>query len=89
MRITDAANDRVTLYVDEAPNWDSAHTNETVAILILERGRWQLDDGRLLEVERSSASTQVGPGVVQHLGHRGSPIPLLIAGNGTLTAAPQ
>jgi hypothetical protein len=63
VRITDVQPDRFTFYVHEAPDQDGAHTQETVAWVVLEAGRWQLADGTLLEVGKLKTAAEVGRGV--------------------------
>jgi len=60
VRITDVQPDRFTLYVDEAPNHDGAHTAETVSWLVLEAGAWTLPGGGQLEVGRVTTAATVG-----------------------------
>ena len=60
VRISDVQADRFTLYVDEAPGQGAGHTTEAVSYLVLEAGRWELPDGTLLEVGKTTTSAAVG-----------------------------
>jgi len=63
VRVTSVLPDRFTFFVHEAPDHDGAHTNETVSYLVLEAGRWQLENGALLEVGKVTTASEVGPGI--------------------------
>jgi hypothetical protein len=60
VRITDVQSDRFTLFVDEAPNKDGNHTTESVSYLVLEAGKWELEDGTHLEVGLETTTAVVG-----------------------------
>lgn len=60
VRITSVQPDRFTFFIDEAPNQDGPHTLENVSYVVLEAGRWQLADGRLLEVDKTATAANVG-----------------------------
>lgn len=63
VRIADVQSDRFTLYVDEAPNKDGAHTTEAISYLVLEAGSWTLADGTRLEVGTLDTQATVGRSV--------------------------
>ncbi|MCP4593679.1 MAG: hypothetical protein GY842_23330, partial [bacterium] len=68
-RITNVQSDRFTLYVDEAPDHDGAHTTEAVGYLVLEAGSWQLADGTLLDVGTLNTNATVGKQVTNQWVH--------------------
>jgi YD repeat-containing protein len=60
IRITRVTSKGFEMYLHEAPNKDESHTDETVGWIVLESGRWQLEDGALLEVGIRGTSATVG-----------------------------
>lgn len=60
IRITSVQSDRFTLYVQEPPNLDGAHTFENVSWLVLEAGSWVLENGELLQAGKLATSQTVG-----------------------------
>ncbi|MEM9557228.1 MAG: Ig-like domain-containing protein [Acidobacteriota bacterium] len=60
VRITSVQSDRFTFFVDEAPDRDGPHTNETVGYLVVEAGAWTLADGSTVRAGKRVVSTTVG-----------------------------
>lgn len=63
VRITNVSSTGFTMFIDEAPNMDGAHTTETVNWIVLEAGNWQLADGTRLKVGKLNTSATVGTSV--------------------------
>jgi YD repeat-containing protein len=63
VRITEVSSDGFELYIHEAPNGDGSHLTETVNWLVLEAGRWQLENGAQLEAGSRGTAATVGPNV--------------------------
>jgi len=63
VRITEVSSGGFELYIHEAPDGDGSHYTETVNWLVLEAGRWQLENGTLLEVGSRDTAATVGPKV--------------------------
>ncbi len=60
VRVRNVLSDRFTVYVEEAPDMDGAHTTETVHYVVLEAGSWQLASGVRLEVGKVATNRTVG-----------------------------
>jgi len=63
VRVTDVTSAGFRLYIDEAPDRDGSHANETVTWVVFEAGSWHLDDGTRLEVGTRGTSATVGRNV--------------------------
>ena len=50
VRIEDIQSDRFTAAIQEPSNLDGSHTTESFSYIVLEAGKWELDNGALLEV---------------------------------------
>ncbi|MEM9557229.1 MAG: Ig-like domain-containing protein [Acidobacteriota bacterium] len=60
VRITNVQSDRFTFFIDEAPDRDGPHINETVGYLVVEAGSWRLADGSMVRAGKRDMATTVG-----------------------------